>query len=63
MSIPIVNFAPWLDGSDKQTVAAELLDAASRIGFVMLRGYESIVPDVDEAFEKVRTLRYSVQST
>jgi isopenicillin N synthase-like dioxygenase len=55
MSIPIVNFEPWLNGTGKDAVAKELFDACSRVGFVMLRGFESLVPDVEEAFEKVRT--------
>ena len=39
MSIPVIDIAGYLDGSDKMGVAAKIGEACQDIGFFMIRGH------------------------
>ena len=52
--IPAIDIAPFLDGSDKPSVARRVAEACERIGFVIVSGH-GIAPEViDGAFERSR---------
>jgi isopenicillin N synthase-like dioxygenase len=34
--VPVIDFGPFLDGSDKQGTASAILDSFKRVGFVQL---------------------------
>lgn len=44
--VPIIDFSPFLDGTkeDKARVAQELFEACTKVGFLMLRNFDSIIP-------------------
>jgi len=44
--VPIIDFAPYLTGSkeEKAKVAQELFEACTKVGFLMLRNFDSIIP-------------------
>ena len=52
--VPVVDIAPFLDGTDKLSVAGAVADACERIGFLLVTG-NGIDPQVIErAFERSR---------
>src|SRR4051812_15692309 len=48
--IPVVDFGPFTDGSDKQRVADAISDAAGSIGFFYVRNHGLAQSVIDEAF-------------
>jgi isopenicillin N synthase-like dioxygenase len=58
MSVPTIDFGPFLNGTqeEKEAVAKELFQAASTVGFMMLKNFHSAIggkEKVEEAFDKV----------
>lgn len=58
MSVPTIDFGPYLNGTqeEKEAVAKELFQAASTVGFMMLKNFHSAIggkEKVEEAFVKV----------
>ncbi|ORY91601.1 thymine dioxygenase [Leucosporidium creatinivorum] len=59
MSVPTIDFGPFLHGTqeEKEAVAKELFDAASTVGFMMLKNFHSAIggkEKVEEAFDKTK---------
>lgn len=56
MSVPIIDFGPFLSGSqaDRERVSAELFNAASTVGFVMLKNFGVPSDSVDKAFDMTK---------
>ncbi|GAA5892411.1 isopenicillin N synthase family dioxygenase [Sporobolomyces salmoneus] len=52
--VPIIDFGPYLTGApeDKAKVAQELYEACTKVGFLMLRNFDTIIPktQVEETF-------------
>lgn len=58
MSVPTIDFGPYLNGTqeEKEAVAKELFQAASTVGFMMLKNFHSAIggkEKVEEAFDMV----------
>lgn len=58
MSVPTIDFGTYLNGTqeEKEVVAKELFQAASTVGFMMLKNFHSAIggkEKVEEAFDKV----------
>ena len=50
--IPAIDIAPFLDGSDKPSVARQVAEACERIGFVIVSGHGIEPAVIDRAFER-----------
>ena len=50
--IPAIDIAPFLDGSDKPSVARRVAEACERIGFVIVSGHGIEPAVIDRAFER-----------
>ena len=59
--ISIVDFAPFLDGSNKQAVADAVLDSFKSVGLVYLVNYGLPKDKVDSMFDWVRTVPSSMR--
>lgn len=56
-NISVVNFGPFLDGSDKQGVADAILESFQQIGFVYLVNHGLEKQKIEGMFETVRLSR------
>jgi len=52
--IPVVDFGPFIDGSNKQLVAKEILDSFKSIGFVYLVNHGLSQEKIDSMFAWVK---------
>ncbi len=50
--IPAIDIAPFLDGSDKPSVARQVAEACERIGFVIVSGHGIEPAVIERAFER-----------
>jgi len=58
--VPIVNFGPFLDGSNKQDVADAMLASFQDIGFVYLVNHGLPKEKIDGMFEWVSEVLYVI---
>jgi isopenicillin N synthase-like dioxygenase len=57
MTIPIVDFSPFLHGTEaeKKEVASQIDSAFSNIGFVCLKNHGIPIDTIDECFQWVKS--------
>ncbi|MYE02465.1 MAG: isopenicillin N synthase family oxygenase [Alphaproteobacteria bacterium] len=53
-TVPVIDIAPFLDGSDKPAVARSVAEACERIGFLIVSGHGLDAGTVERAFERSR---------
>ncbi len=58
--VKIIDFGPFLDGSNKQVVADAFLASFKEVGFVYLVNHGLSREKMDQMFEWVRSMPYSL---